>query len=205
MAPWIRVVVSPSHGVGGGCLLRSCLYMWRERHLPATCMSVAFPLCVTPPADPRSPGASLSHSVWTRAQAGGTRTLPATRAYACVASRARHACACTRTRAQVLYRDEYDLLKLTHPELPGHMTSISSRRSYERLSPFLVRPKFFDGLSVDLTRAILRVLDHQVSCASLGTTGDSDVCLPLHAWLPPANSQRLVRTSDHDGRPMRLT
>ena len=58
----------------------------------------------------------------------------------------------------MLYREDYELLKLTHPDLPQLMRHTNRQRSYERLSPFLRRPKFFLGLSVDLTRSILGAL-----------------------------------------------
>ena len=60
----------------------------------------------------------------------------------------------------VLYREDYEVLKLSHPELPQMLKSTARKRSYERLSPFLKRPAFFVGLGVDLTRAIISQLEN---------------------------------------------
>lgn len=61
-------------------------------------------------------------------------------------------------QCQVLFREEYEVLKLSHPDLPQCMRTNQRQHKYERLSPFLRRPTFFVGLSVDLTRAILGAL-----------------------------------------------
>jgi CRP-like cAMP-binding protein len=62
---------------------------------------------------------------------------------------------------QVLYREEYEVLKLTYPDLPQHLQITGRQKHYERLSPFLTRPSFFIGLEADLAHAILNTVEYR--------------------------------------------
>ena len=61
----------------------------------------------------------------------------------------------------VLYLEDFEVLKLTYPDISQHLQITDRRQKYSKLSPFLVRPRFFVGLEKDVTQAILNLIEQR--------------------------------------------
>ena len=56
---------------------------------------------------------------------------------------------------QVLYKDQYDILKFRHPEFEGLLMAAMTKRNYRQLPPFLTPPSILSNLSGGLARAMV--------------------------------------------------
>ena len=59
---------------------------------------------------------------------------------------------------QVLYKDQYNLLKFRHPEFEGLLRAAMLKRNYQQLPPFLNPPSLLLGISGALARALVEKL-----------------------------------------------